>query len=167
MVDRREFLASGLAAGLVWCSTAKAQTAPGGGEAALRDAVSRFATALNHRDLSALRTLLAADVVWVAPDSVTKESRDDVSSYIATFLVTYDFRLELVRLRMRDRPDSATLVMRGQVLTLPMRDGKYVMVFNRDPLLSRWRWQDGEWRLQLMITDVVQASAALKAEGLE
>ncbi len=167
MVGRRGLLVFSLVVGLLRPSMARAQLAPGASEAALRDVFSRFAAALVRRDVGSLSSLLTADAVWVFPDSVTKQSREDVAIYIATVLGTYDFKMELVRLKMSGREEAATVVIRAQLLLLPVKDGKYAMVFNRDPMLSRWRLENGEWRLHYVVSDVVKAAALVKAEGLE
>jgi hypothetical protein len=35
----------------------------------------------------------------------------------------------------------------AHVLLLPKTDGKYAMLYNRDRMLSRWRFENGQWRL--------------------
>lgn len=167
MAQRRTLVISGLVLGLLWPIAAAAQPVPGASEASLRDAFSRFQSALSEHDVVSLREIFTADAVWIFADELTKQSGDEVASYIGTSLLTYEFKLEIARLKIGDGRDPATLVLRGQVLLLPKKDGKYPMVFNRDPMLTRWRLEDDRWKLYYVMGDVGKAAALVKAEGLE
>jgi ketosteroid isomerase-like protein len=144
-----------------------AQSVPVSSEHALRESFAAFQAALTSRDVPALTQFLTADAVWVFPQSNSKDSLDAVASYVATFLNSFDLRFEIVRLRMYESNARATLVLRGQHLGLPKQDGKYAMVWNREPLFARWRLDGGKWRLYYMTDNPTEASAMAKAEGLE
>jgi ketosteroid isomerase-like protein len=144
-----------------------AQSVSRSSELALRDSFAEFQAALTRRDVPALKEFLTPDAVWVFPQSNSKDSADAVASYVATFLNLFDLRFEIVRVKMHEANTRAALVLRGQHLGLPKQDGKYVMVWNRDPLFARWRLENEKWRLYYMTDNPTEASAMAQAEGLE
>lgn len=145
---------------------ASARSGPVEAEAALRQTVSAFFEAWNRHDVAARAEFFAEDIEWVFVYSDLKKGRANVSTYGSTFVRDYDVSFEVAGLKLQDGGRRATLVLRGQYLELPVRDGKYVRIWNRYPLLMRWRVEGGAWRLYYANEHVPAATEIAKSEGL-
>ncbi|MEO6363424.1 MAG: nuclear transport factor 2 family protein [Caldimonas sp.] len=152
---------------LLFAPACYSQSVPAPTEVALRESFAQFQAALVRHDVPALKESLTPDAVWVFPDSNSKISRDAVASYVATFWNSIDPKFEIVHAKIYPAEGRATLVLRGQHLGLPKQDGKYAMVWNREPLLARWRFEGGTWRLYFITDNPTEATAMAKAEGLQ
>lgn len=167
MLQRRTFLSSTLGP-LVFSSwAARAQGTPPESETAVRQALSQFLAAWNRHDLAAWSEMLALDVHWVFPNLNSKRSRDVVVTYGSQRMRIYDVDFSVRRIKLHDNETRATLTLGGQERELPVRDGKYVRVWNRELLLTRWRLEDKHWRLHYWNDNTVESAALAKEEGLE
>ena len=145
---------------------AAAQTGSPASEDALREAVAQYVSAWNRRDIDSLAALLAHDMHYIEPYGSEKHTREAVAAYTRLVMAVYDLRLDIVRLRVGDSGNEATLVLRGQHLGLPVRDGRYSQRFDRAPLVTRWRIEDGRWRLFYFNDNTVKSTEIVRSEGL-
>jgi ketosteroid isomerase-like protein len=167
MLQRRAFLASTLSPLAFSLLPARAQGTPAESEAAVRLALAQFLAAWNRHDLAAWSEMLATDVHWVFPNSNSKRSRDVVATYGSHRMLIYDFDFSVLRIKFHDNETRATLTLGGQQRELPVRDGKYVRIWNRELLLTRWRLEDAHWRLYYWNDNPFESAALAKEEGLE
>lgn len=165
LARRRSILLAAGALLAAWPSAA--QTGGPASEGALREAVAQYVAAWNHRDIDGLAALLAHDVHYIEPYGSEKHTREVVAAYTRLVMAVYDLRLDIVRLRIGDSGNEATLVLRGQHLGLPVRDGKYSQRFDRSPLVTRWRLEDGQWRLFYFNDNTVKSAEIARNEKLE
>jgi hypothetical protein len=144
------------------------RSAAAGDEAALRETIARYVAAWNAHDVKAWTVFLAADV-WFTRTIDHYESnkgRDQVVAMFAWDVENSDLDWEVRRInRMPD--GSATVVLKNRTLLLPKSDGKYRMVFEHDPAASRWRLEDGQWRMFFFTSDRGWALDVLKKDGVE
>jgi hypothetical protein len=64
-------------------------------------------------------------------------------------------------------PDgTATVAMRVSFSYLPNTDGKYRIVFDEEPTISRWRKDGGRWRIFFFTSDKGWAIDQLKATSM-
>ncbi|MEO5845768.1 MAG: nuclear transport factor 2 family protein [Caldimonas sp.] len=166
-MSRLCYLLTSTALALLFAPACYSQPGSASTEPALRESFAQFQAALARRDVPALKESLTPDAVWVFPQSNSKASREAVASYVAIFLNSFDLRFEIVRVKMYPTEGRATLVLRGQHLGLPKQDGKYAMVWDREPLFARWRLEGGAWRLYYITDNPTEASDLAKAEGLD
>ena len=167
MSCRRRFLASAFALSCLSAPTTYSQSVPVASESVLRETIERYYASWNRHDAAAWGEFLTADVHWMFPYANSKQSREAVVDYGAHLMKMYDSKFEVVRLRLYDNGNRATVILRGQHLDLPLRDGKYLRAWNRDPVIARWRVDGGSWRLYYMNENTTEAAALAKAEGLE
>jgi ketosteroid isomerase-like protein len=167
MLQRRVFLASTLSPLAFSPMAARAQGTPAESEAAVRRALAQFLAAWNRHDLAAWSEMLSTDVHWVFPNSNSKRSRDVVATYGSQRMRIYDVDFSVRRIKLHDNDTRATLTLGGQERELPVRDGKYVRIWNRDLLLTRWRLEDAHWRLYYWNDNTFESAALAKEEGLE
>jgi hypothetical protein len=137
-----------------------------GAEASLRDAIAHYAQAWNTHDLAAWTTFLTADVDYGDPYSWGGKGRDGAVAKYEYNLKNQDLKWEAVRLKLM--PDgTATVLMRTEFGVLPITDGKYKLVFKTYPAISRWRIEDGQWRMFFFTTLDSRAAEIVRTEGLE
>lgn len=139
-------------------------------EAALREAMARYAQAWNQRDVAAWTDLTTADLHYQETYLHTDEARQmttrDRSRRAFDFAVSaFDFQWEPLRIHFR--PDgSATAVMRVVQLALPRTGDKYAAVFETNPAIARWRVEGGRWKLYHYVTYAPYAREIVSTEGL-
>jgi ketosteroid isomerase-like protein len=167
MLQRRAFLVSTLSPLAFSPLAARAQGTPAESEAAVRQALAQFLAAWNQHDFAAWSEMLATDVHWVFPNSNPKRSRDVVATYGSQRMRIYDVDFSVRRIKLHDNETRATLTLGGQERELPVRDGKYVRIWNRELLLTRWRIEDAHWRLHYWNDNTFESAALAKEEGLE
>jgi hypothetical protein len=167
MLQRRAFLAATLSPLAFSPMAARAQGTPAESEAAVRQALAQFLAAWNRHDFAAWSEMLAIDVHWVFPNSNSKRSRDVVATYGSQRMRIYDVDYSVRRIKLHDNDTRATLTVGGQERELPVRDGKYVRIWSRELLLTRWRLEDAHWRLYYWNDNTFESAALAKEEGLE
>jgi hypothetical protein len=167
MLQRRAFLASTLSPLAFSPLAARAQGTPAESEAAVRQALAQFLAAWNRHDIAAWSEMLAIDVHWVFPNSNSKRSRNVVATYGSQRLRIYDVDFSVRRIKLHDNETRATLTLGGQQRELPVRDGKYARIWDRELLLTRWRLEDAHWRLYYWNDNTFESAALAKEEGLE
>ena len=167
MLQRRAFVASTLSRLAFSPLAARAQGAPAESEAAVRQALAQFLAAWNRHDLAAWSEMLAIDVHWVFPNSNSKRSRDVVATFASLRMQIFDVDYSVRRIKLHDNNTRATLTVGGQQRELPVRDGKYARIWDRELLLARWRLEDTHWRLYYWNDNTFESAALAKEEGLE
>lgn len=167
MLQRRAFLASTLSPLAFSPVAARAQGTPAESEAAVRRALAQFLAAWNRHDVAAWSEMLAIDVHWVFPNSNSKRSRDVVATYGSQRMQIYDLEYSVRRIKLHDNDTRASLTVGGQQRELPVRDGKYVRIWDRELLLTRWRLEDAHWRLYYWNDNTFESAALAKEEGIE
>ncbi len=110
-------------------------------EAALRQAMARYAQAWNQRDVAAWNNLVTADLHYNESFLHTDEARqmttrDRARRAFESAMTGFDF--EWQPLRIHFKPDgSATAVMRVVQRALPKTNGKYAATFETNPAIAR------------------------------
>ena len=134
------------------------------GEAALREAVAAYERAWNQRDVAAWRALVAADLLYeetftaALADSRKINSRDRAQPVFETSARDFSFKWEPLRIHAK-ADGSATVVMR----VVQTAGGT---AFETNPAITRWRVEDGRWKLYHYVTHKPQAREIVRAEGL-
>jgi hypothetical protein len=137
-----------------------------GAEVSLRDTIAQYAQAWNTHDTNAWTRFLTADVDYGDPYSWGGKGRDGAVAKYEYNLKNQDLKWEAVRLKLM--PDgTATVLMRTEFGVLPITDGKYKFVFKSYPAISRWRIEDGQWRMFYFTTLNARAAEIVQTEGLE
>ena len=54
-----------------------------------------------------------------------------------------------------------------EALILPKTDGKYQMTFENFPVVSRWRNEDGQWKMFYFTSDKGTALDEMKKDGID
>ena len=134
-------------------------------EEALRKRVAEYLSTWSRRDVAAWVQLHTDDVHYVDYYLLERRGRDAIAIYFPSFMALYDLDLAVVRMRVDG--EKAYVVLRSRYSELPMRDGKYVRVSDREPVLSHWRKDGGIWRIDEFVDNIKVASERMKAEGLE
>jgi ketosteroid isomerase-like protein len=129
--------------------------------------LAQFLAAWNRHDVAAWSEMLAIDVHWVFPNSNSKRSRDVVATYGSQRMQIYDLEYSVRRIKLHDNDTRASLTVGGQQRELPVRDGKYVRIWDRELLLTRWRLEDAHWRLYYWNDNTFESAALAKEEGIE
>ena len=167
MANRRTVLGIVTASALLGPFQTYAQSPAEPSEGAVRDAIRQYLAAWNRHDAAAWGDFLTADVHYVFPNSNNKHTRETVTAYGAGRVRDFELKLELVRLQLQQNGRQAAAVLRGQYLELPQRDGRYARVWERDPMLTRWRVDGGKWRAYYINEVGFESAALVKAEGLD
>ena len=161
---RRTLLAFGAFAALLGSPAARAQ--PNAAEAALRDAIARYDQAWNRHDVDAWAGFLTEDVAYTDVYAWGDTGRTAAIAKYRYNVETQDLKWEVVRIRMVS-PGSATVVMRTEFRVLPLTDGNYKSVFRDYPAISRWRLENGQWRMFFFTSFAARGTDIVKKEGLE
>lgn len=156
---RRQFLVA-LLGGLM----PAAGSAQDGSEPALRAAFAAYLQAWNARDAGAIAAVMTEDVEWVSLYSQGRAGRGSVVDYIKTAMPLYALDVAITRVRLEG--GAATVLFSGRFLEFPYANGKYTRVWNRDVLLSRWRFSDGHWRITYLNENAGQSAELAKKAGL-
>lgn len=136
-------------------------------EQALRKAFADYVAAWNSHDTASWSRWLTDDVEWIdVSDPTPKKSKATVAAFASYYVHAYELDLRIKKAALAPSGKSATLVLEGKWLELPRRDGKYAMEYQRDLLVSRWRLDEGSWRLSYMNNHLGSATEVAKAEGL-
>lgn len=133
-------------------------------EKALRERVAQYMATWSRRDVASWVQLHTDDVHYVDVYLFERRGRDAIATYFPSVMALYDLDLTVVRMRVDG--EKALVVLRSRYSELPMRDGKYVRVLDREPVLSHWRKDGGIWRVDEFIDSTTVASERMKAEGL-
>jgi len=138
------------------------------GEAALREALREYEQTWNRHDVKAWAAMMTADV-WFTEASDFYErmkGRDKVVPLFEYNVKNSDIKWEILRVRMM--PDgTATVALRNVTSILPVTNGKYAAVFDSNPSASRWRVEDGRWKMFFFTSDKGWARDVIKKDGLE
>lgn len=159
--SRRATLAALVALSLAGAG-ARAQGSP---EAALRQAVAGYLDAWNSKQPDRLRPLLVPDVNWVALYEQPKNDRESVLVYAQNAMNLYALNLAVSRIKLRDNGTSASVLLKGQFMEFPFKDGKYTRVWDRGAILTRWRLDGGRWLIAYMNENANLSGALEKTEG--
>jgi ketosteroid isomerase-like protein len=145
-----------------------AQAAPAPVEKELREALRNFEQAWNRHDVKAWSAHLTEDVWFTqAWDYYAKQKGrgNAVDLFKSNFLDT-DFTHQVVRIKMM--PDgTATVAKTIAVSYLPKTDGKYRMVFESNPVISRWKKEGSTWKMFFFTSHEGWARDQLKKDGIE
>lgn len=137
-------------------------------ESELQDVLRNFERAWNLHDAAAWASFLTEDA-WVTQKWDYYGRQKGRESALTLFNSNFkDSDLSLTVRRIRIMPDdTATVAMRVVLSYLPVTDGKYRIVFEDDPAISRWRKENGAWKLFFYTTDKGWAFDQLKKDGFE
>lgn len=137
-------------------------------EGELKDVLRDFERTWNLHDTKAWSDFLTDDA-WVtqAWDSYGRQKgRDSAETLFKSNFLDSDLSLTVIRIRtMAD--GTATVAMRLVTSYLPKIDGKYRIVFEDEPVISRWRKVDGVWKMFFFTTHKGWALDQLKKDGFE
>ena len=171
MAHRRTFLigVTAVAMSIAHGASAQAKKPPiGGTEAALRVAIAQFEKAWNQHDVNAWLALMTEDV-WFTQTLDYYERMKGKKAVKTTFeydVKSTDLKWEVKRVRMM--PDgTASVVLRQVGLIPPKTDGNYKREDVSDPSFSRWRFEDGKWKLFFFTSNKGWALDEMKKDGLE
>lgn len=144
-----------------------AQPSAAEAEQALRKAFADYVAAWNSHDATSWSRWLTDDVEWVdVSDPSPKKTKATVAAFASFYVRAYELDLRIRKVALAPSGKSATLILEGKWLELPRKDGKYAMEWQRDLLVSRWRLEEGSWRLSYMNNHLGSAAEVAKAEGL-
>lgn len=155
------------AAVIAWTGLAGAQARASNDENALRSAIAKLASTWNEHDLDAWAALLSEQIVDIDEYGNEKRSRAAVVTSNKVMMSSFDRDVQVVRLRLDENGAQATVVLHIRHLGLPIQRGKYYQTFDREPVLSRWRLEDGVWRLFYLNENSRQAAEIVQAERLD
>jgi uncharacterized protein (TIGR02246 family) len=168
MVGRRT-LVVGLASEVISLTAlAQAQPTTAVEEQDLRKALVQYEQAWNGHDVNAWSNFLTDDIWFTqAWDSYGRQKgRENAVNLFKSNFLDSDLTQHVDRVRFM--PDgTATVAMRVSFSYLPKTDGKYRIVFDKDPAISRWRKEGGRWRMFFFTSDKGWAIDQLKKDGLE
>jgi uncharacterized protein (TIGR02246 family) len=168
MNPRRTVLIASLAATFGGWVGARAQAPAGVTEESLRDTIPRYVDAWNRHDLQAWAGMLTDDVRYTETTDFYQrmKGREAVFTFFKDVVMTTDLLWEIQKIRMM--PDgTATVVLRHVSLVPPKVDGKYKSTFESVPSLSRWRHENGAWRMFFFTSHKGTALDAMKKDGVE
>lgn len=171
MNQRRTFMIGVTAAAMLFNRGASAQTkkAPAAGtEGDLRNAIAQFEKAWNQHDVDAVLALMTEDVWFTqALDYYGRmKGKKAVKPTFEYDVKSTDLQWEVKRVRMM--PDgTASVVLRQVGLIPPKTDGKYKREDVSEPSFSRWRLEDGKWRLFFFTSHKGWALDEMKKDGLD
>ena len=137
-------------------------------EQALREVLAQYEQAWNLHDVSAWSNFLTDDIWFaLAWDFYGRgKGRESAVNLFKSNFLDCDLTQHVDRVRFM--PDgSATVAMRVSYSYLPKTDGKYRIVFDKDPAISRWRKEGSTWRMFFFTSDKGWATDQLKKDGLE
>ena len=160
---RSTFLVAALAA---LFAAAASVTHASGNEAALRETIAQYEKAWNRHDVNAWASFLTEDVAYTDVYAWGDTGRDAAVEKYSYNVMNQDLKLEIVRMKLHPG-DSATVVMRTEFGVLPIKDGSYKAVFKDYPAISRWRVENGQWRMYFFTSFSVRGADIVKKEGLE
>jgi ketosteroid isomerase-like protein len=166
MSTRRGFFAATLLA----CAAAGTATAqPSKDEASLREALAEYERVWNLHDVKAWTAMLDPDIQYneSGPDFYGRDKGRDKT------VGTFSYNVENSDMQWEARKivfaadGTATVVHRHVAQFLPKKDGKYATVFVSEPAVSRWRRQDGRWRMIVFTTHKGWSLDLMKKNGIE
>jgi len=132
-------------------------------EAAVRAALQRCVAGWNGHEPKTFGDCLTDDV-WFseADDSYYKRfvGRDKVLGMFDYNIRNSDLQWEVVRIKpLAD--GSVAVQLKQRIGILPLKDGKYTMVFDSDPSLARLRRDEGVWKVHFFTSDSRWARAII------
>ena len=146
----------------------KTQAQTAASEASLREAVSQYVAAWNRHDVQGWASFLADDIWYTEAIDWYKrfQGRQAVITSFQDAVKESDLLWDVKRLRMM--PDgTATVVVRHVAQILPKTDGRYKSSFESDPSITRWRFENGKWRMFFFTSHKGTALAEMKKDGVE
>jgi ketosteroid isomerase-like protein len=158
--------ASAFLAGLSSGIHAQAKAEPT--EASVREAMAAYVRAWNSHDVQAWNTRLTEDVWYTeAIDFYQRmKGRSAVNTFFAETVKTSDLKWDVTRVKLM--PDgTASAVVKHTALILPKKSGKYASTFESFPSFTRWRIEDGQWKLFYFTSHKGTALDLMKKDGLE
>lgn len=148
-------------------SPALAQSAPAPNEAAVREAVKQLIDSWNRHDVHDFAKLLTQDVEYGIPGREKHLlGRDAVAAYLPYYVQSHDRTAEVLRVKVSGNGVATALMLVG-LMQLPMRDGKYAMVYAPTHAVARWRYSEGQLLMFYWNTVRTEVEAIVKAEGLD
>ena len=160
MLARRKAIQSLLALAPTW---ATGQPAPASAEHQLRSAIDAYLGAWARRDVDALLRFHTEDTLYIDPYQNEKRGRGQLAGYIGAMMRLYDLRLDIERIAVRADGTQAFLIFRERYGELPHKDGRYVRDFDRSGIFSRWRLEDGVWRIEQFVDSTTRSAEFMKA----
>lgn len=137
-------------------------------EASLRQAMANYVSTWNRHDVQAWSSLLTDDIWYTEADDYYQrmKGRKAVVAFFGDLVKTTDLKWEVARVKMM--PDgTASVVLRHFALILPKTGGKYASSFESSPTFSRWRIDNGRWRMFYYTSYKGAALVEMKKDGLE
>jgi uncharacterized protein (TIGR02246 family) len=169
MNTRRMLLGFGVFMAMGSAIKGQAQSPPEAtAESGLQEVLRNFERTWNLHDATAWASFLTEDA-WVTQAWDFYGRQKSRASAVTLFNSNFkDADLTLTVRRIRIMPDdSATVAMRVVLSYLPVTNGKYRIVFEDDPAISRWRKENGAWKMFFYTTDKGWALDQLKKDGFE
>lgn len=168
MIGRRTHLL-GLAFGVTaLAAVVQAQPTTANDEQDLRKALAQYEQAWNSHDVNAWSNFLADDIWFTQAFDYygRQKGRESALSLFKSNFLDCDLTHHVTRVRFM--PDgTATVALRVSYSYLPKTDGKYRVVFDKDPAISRWRREGNRWLMFFFTSDKGWALDQLKKDGLE
>jgi uncharacterized protein (TIGR02246 family) len=137
-------------------------------EASVREAMAAYVRAWNSHDVQAWNARLTEDVWYTeAIDFYQRmKGRSAVNTFFAETVKTSDIKWDVTRVKLM--PDgTASAAVKHTALILPKKGGKYASTFESSPSLTRWRIEDGQWKLFYFTSHKGTALDLMKKDGLE
>jgi len=137
-------------------------------ESALRETISQYVATWNRHDVQGWAGFLSDDIWYTEAVDFYKRflGRQAVITSFQDTVKETDLVWDVKRLRLM--PDgTATVVVRHVAQILPKTDGKYKTTFESDPSLSRWRLEDGKWRMFFFTSHKGTALSEMKKDGVD
>lgn len=168
MIERRTLLLGLTFEVVSFTPSGQAQPVAVAEEQALREVLTQYGLAWNRHDVRAWSTFLTDDIWFTqAWDYYGRQKgRENAVNLFRSNFLDCDLTQHVERLRFM--PDgTATVAMRVSFSYLPKTDGKYRIVFDKDPVISRWRREGDTWRMFFFTSDKGWATDQLRKDGLE
>jgi ketosteroid isomerase-like protein len=137
-------------------------------EKEVREALRKFEQTWNSHDVSAWSAHLTEDAWFTqAWDYYGKQKgRDNAVDLFKSNFLDSELTHQVVRIKMM--PDgTATVAKTIAVAYLPKTDGKYRMVFESNPAISRWKKEGSTWKMFFFTSHEGWARDQLKKDGIE
>lgn len=168
MNTRRPLLIGILVLGIAPPLALLAQPASAAEEQKLRERLRDYEKAWNRHDINAWSAFLTDDI-WFTEAWDYYGRQKGRASAMALFKSNFaesELKQEVVKVKMM--PDgTATVAMREVVSHLPKTDGKYKVVFQSDPVISRWRKEGNVWKMFFYTSHAGWAIDQLKKDGVQ
>jgi uncharacterized protein (TIGR02246 family) len=145
-----------------------AQSTASSAEAEIQEVVAKYEKGWNTHDVSTWASFLTDDV-WYSQAWDYYGRGKGKENAIGLFKSNFaDSDLTIRVLKVKVMPDgTATAALSVTISYLPKTDGKYRIVFEKEPSIGRWRKDGTNWRMFFFTSDKGWALDLLKKDGME